>query len=107
MNIVHGSLLRTRVPLNLREQPATTAPRIVTLQTGVLVQALAPPANGWLHCVIHGWRNDSHPGHLFSEPDTKASIEARRGGLGWRNVSVTGYASMDNAAWWQIVDGPQ
>ena len=107
MKIVNGSLLRTLVNLNLREMPKTTAPRRATLQTGVLVQALGPPANGWLHCVVHGWRNEEYPEHLFSEPDSRSSVEARRGMLGWHEASIEGYASMDNAAWWTVVDGPQ
>ena len=27
--------------------------------------------------------------------------------LGWRSVSVEGYASMGQAEWWEIMDGPQ
>jgi hypothetical protein len=106
MRIVKGSQLRTLVNLNLREYPKTTSPRRAILQTGVLVQALAPPTNGWLYCIVHGWRHDDHPGHLFSEPDVSSSIETRSGALGWHSVSVEGYASMGQPQWWQIVDGP-
>ena len=107
MNIVNGAQLRTRVNLNLRTKPSVTAPRIVTLQTGVLVQALAAPANGWLYCVVHGWRDNTHPDHLVSDPNTKSSVDARRGADPWRSVSIEGYASMGNPAWWVVVDGPQ
>jgi hypothetical protein len=107
LRIVKGSQLRTRVNLNLREMPKTTAPRRVTLQTGILVTALDVPANGWLHCVVHGWRHDDHPDTLFSEPDIKSSVQTRSGALGWHSVSVEGYASMGQPQWWQIVDGPQ
>jgi hypothetical protein len=106
MKIVTGSILRTLVNLNLRHLPQTTAPRKAELQTGILVQALEVPMNGWLRCVVHGWRHDDHPGVLFSEPDVSSSIETRSGSLGWHSASVEGYASVDNAAWWQIVDGP-
>ena len=106
MRIVTGSMLRTLVNLNLREMPVTTAPRRATLQTGVLVQALGPPANNWLHCVVHGWRHDDHGDTMFSEPDVASSIETRRGVLGWQAVAIEGYASMGQPQWWQIVDGP-
>ena len=107
MKIVKGSQLRTTVNLNLREMPDVKAPRIATLQTGIIVQALAPPANGWLHCVVHGWRHDDYPGHLFSEPDVASSVKTRSGALGWHSVAVEGYASMGNDVWWTVVDGPQ
>ena len=107
MRIVQGSQLRTTVNLNLRERPDTTAPCVAELQTGILVQALAPPTNGWLRCVVHGWRHDDHPGVLFSEPDIRASIQTRTGALGWHSVALEGYASMGQPQWWQIVDGPK
>jgi hypothetical protein len=107
MRIVNGAQLRTAVNINLRTAPSTTAPRIVTLQTGVLVQALAPPTANWLRCVVHGWRHDDHPGYVFSEPDTRSSVEARRGVLGWQAVSIEGYLSMANAAWLTVEDGPE
>jgi hypothetical protein len=106
VRIVQGSQLRTTVNLNLRDMPVVTAPSRATLQTGILVQALAPPANGWLHCVVHGWRHTDHPDTLFSEPDVSSSIKTRSGALGWHSVSLEGYASMGQPQWWQIVDGP-
>ena len=46
MRIVNGSMLRVLTNLNLRKAPATTAPRLATIQADVLVTALAAPANG-------------------------------------------------------------
>lgn len=106
MNIVNGSPVRVLVNLNLRRRPATTEPRIVTVQAGVLVTALASPANGWLYCVVRGWEDDEHPGLLFSEPDTAASVKARRGVLSWRQTEYIGYISLGQPEWYAVEDGP-
>lgn len=107
MRIVNGSVLRVLTNLNLRKAPATTAPRLATIQADVLVTALAAPANGWLRCVVRGWTHADHPDTIFSEQSAKSSIQARSGGgLGWQYVERIGYASMANPAWWKIEDGP-
>ena len=104
MKIVNGSQVRVNVNLNMRRKPNVKEPRIVTVQAGVLVTALASPANGWLQCVVRGWEDDDHPGLLFSEPDTAASVQARR--VGWRQVEYVGYISLGNKAWYTVEDGP-
>lgn len=106
MKIVQGSQVRVNVNLSLRRKPNVKEPRIAIVQAGVLVTALVPPANDWLYCVVRGWEDDEHPGLLFSEPDTAASIQARRGVLGWRQTEYVGYISLGNEAWYTVEDGP-
>ena len=105
MNITTGAQVRINVNLSLRRKPAVTEPRVVTVQAGVLVTALGPPANGWMRAVVRGWEDDDHPGFVFSEPDTAASVQARRGVLGWRSVEHVGYLSLGNEAWYTVEDG--
>jgi hypothetical protein len=107
MMIINGSMLRANQSMRLRTGPGTKYAIKAGINPGVLVQALGPPANNWLHCIIHGHQHADYPGSVFSEPDTKSSVDARRGADPWRSVAITGYASMGNAAWWTVVDGPQ
>ena len=107
MRIVNGSKIRVDVRLSLRGAPSTTAPRILVVHPGVQVEALGPPANNWLHCVVRGWKHDAHPGTLFSEAHANSSIQAQRGGtLGWLRVEQIGYLSMGNPDWLTVEDGP-
>ena len=106
MNITTDSKVRVLVNLSLRRKPNVKEPRITTIQAGVQVTALAPPVDGWLQCVVRGWEHSDHPGYVFSEPDTAASVQARRGVLGWRQTEHIGYISMDNDEWYTVEDGP-
>lgn len=108
MRIVHGSKVRVNVNLRLRRLPSTTAATLCTVQAGVQVTALAPPADGWLWAVVRGWEHEDHPGYVFSEAHASSSIQARRGaGLGWQHVGHTGYLSMAKDDWLTVEDGPE
>jgi hypothetical protein len=108
MRIVNGSKLRVNVRLSLRGEPTTAAPRILVIHPGVQVEALCPPANGWLYCVVRGWEREDKPGTLYSEAHVESSIQAQRGGgLRWHRVEQLGYLSMANAAWLTVEDGPE
>ena len=106
MRIVNGSRVRVNVNLRLRSKPATTSATICTVQAGVQVTAMGVPANGWMKATVRGWKHPDKPGYVYSEPDTKESVQARRGVLGWRQVEHTGYMSMANKAWHTVEDGP-
>jgi len=105
MSIVHGSQVRINVNLSLRRKPSVKEPCIVIVQAGVLVTAMGPAANGWMKARVRGWEDDDHPGLVFSEPNTAASVQARRGVLGWRQVEHVGYLSLGNEAWYTVEDG--
>jgi len=107
MKITTGSQVRINVNLSLRRKPSVKEPRICTVQAGVLVTAITTPANGWMMATVRGWEHDDHPGFVFSEPDTAASVQARSGVLGWRQVEYVGYLSLGNEAWYTVEDGPK
>lgn len=107
MNITTGAQVRINVNLRLRREPFVTSWTICTVQAGVLVTALAPPANGWFKSTVRGWEHDDHPGYVYSEAYNKSNVQARRGVLGWRQVTHEGYMSMANPAWLTVEDGPK
>ena len=107
MNIAPGAQVRVNVNLRLREQPATTSPTLCTVQAGVLVTALAAAHGGWFRARVRGWEHEDHPRLVFSEASASASVQARRGGLGWQQVEYMGFLSMGNPAWLTVEDGPQ
>jgi len=99
--IVPGALLRATVNVNLRDWEAVTAKRLATVQANVLMRALGPVVNGWVKVEVSAYRHDDYPDRLFSEPDQRSSVEARRGG--WEPETLTGYVS---ARFVVVVDGP-
>ena len=108
MKIINGSPVRVNVNLQLRRKPSVTADNIVTVQAGVLVTALSQPANGWLWAHVRGWEHEDYKGYVFSEAHANSSIQARRGGgLGWQQVTHTGYLSMAKPNWLTVEDGPE
>ena len=107
MNIAPGAQVRVNVRLNMRISPAVESERVCTVQDGVLVTALAAARGGWFKARLRGWEHEDHPRLVFSEASASASVQARRGGLGWQQVEYMGFLSMGNPAWLTVEDGPQ
>jgi hypothetical protein len=107
VKIINGSKVRVNVNLRLRRKPSTTADTICTVQAGVQVTALGPPANGWLWAHVIGKEHEDYPNTLFSESHAESSIQAKRGVAEWKEKTHTGYLSMGNPSWLTVEDGPE
>lgn len=106
MRIVNGSQVRVLVNLTLLRKPDVTADRIVTIQAGVKVEALAVSENGWLHCIARGWEHEGHPGYMYSDAHVNKYLDAlRRAAQGWTQREYIGYISLAQVGWYKVEDG--
>lgn len=104
MTIVAGALLRATANVNLRDGPAVTALRQATVQAGVLMRALGPAVNGWVEVAVEAHRHSDFPDRLFSEPDKRSSVEARRDASAWQTETLCGFVSVRFV---MVIDGPK
>lgn len=102
--LVAGALLRATANVNLRNGTAVAAKRLATVQADVLMRALGPVVNGWVEVEVEAYRHSDYPDRLFSEPDQRSSVEARRGAVAWEPETLRGYVS---AQFVVVVDGPE
>jgi hypothetical protein len=102
--IVAGALLRATANVNLRNGSSVANKRLATVQAGVLMRALGPVVTGWVEVAVEAYRHSDYPDHLFSEPDQRSSVEARRGATDWEPETLRGYVSSQFVV---VVDGPE
>ena len=105
MKMAPGGLVRTTTNLNLRVGPGVQQPRKATLQKGALARILsvATVAAGWVEVEVNGRAHSDDLDTIYSEDDERSSIEAKRSGASWQEVTLTGYLG---TGYLVVVDGP-
>lgn len=103
MKIDKGSQLRATNNVKVRTGAGQQYDAVAVLQKDALATALTRANGSWVKCEVRGWALKSAPGIVYSEPDTKSSVDAKRGGGEWQEVTLTGYI---HTAYLAVVDGP-
>lgn len=104
MKIVKGSQLIAIANVKVRAGAGAQHATLGVLQKDAQATALAKPSGDWVKCEIHGWALSNAPGTVYSEPDTRSSVDAKRGAGEWQEITLTGYI---HTAYLAVVDGPQ
>lgn len=104
MRIEKGSVLRATHNVKVRTGAGSQYDIVAVLQKDALATALARPSGSWVKGKVEGWALSSAPGTVYSEPDTRSSVDAKRGVGEWQEVTLTGYI---HTAYLAVVDGPQ
>ena len=104
MRIEKGSALRATGNVKVRSGAGTQYDIVAVLQKDALATALARPSGQWVKCEVIGWALSSAPGTVYSEPDIRSSVDAKRDVGEWKQVTLTGYI---HTAYLAVIDGPQ
>lgn len=103
MKIEKDAQLRATQNVKVRTGAGQQHEVIAVLQKDALAIALARAAGTWVKCKVQGWALKSAPAIVYSEPDTRSSVDAKRGAGDWQEIALTGYI---HTAYLTVVDGP-
>lgn len=97
-------MLRATANVKVRAGAGMQHAIVAVLQKDALALALARQSGEWVKCEVRGWASSKAPGTVYSEPDTRSSVDAKRGVGEWQEVTLTGYI---HAAYLAVIDGPE